>query len=85
MGNSINAIAYMSPLTWHSAIAKRRPKATSLFLHQCFFPFPAFNDSRLPTPDSLPPTPYPRHPTPDTRHPTPDSRLPTPDSRLPTP
>ncbi|WP_149031005.1 hypothetical protein [Moorena producens] len=66
-------------------IAKRRPKATSLFLHQCFSPFPAFNDTRHPTPDTLPPTPYPRHPTPYPRHPTPDTLLPTPYSLLPTP
>ncbi|WP_424103328.1 hypothetical protein [Moorena producens] len=56
----------------------RRPRyangfAESLFLHQCFFPFPAFNDTRHPTPDTLPPTPYPRHPTPYSLLPTPYS------------
>ncbi|NEO40901.1 MAG: hypothetical protein F6J90_33035 [Moorea sp. SIOASIH] len=68
----------------------RRPRyangfAESLFLYQCFFPFPAFNDTRHPTPDTLPPTLDTRHPTPDTRHPTPDTRHPTPYSLLPTP
>ncbi|NEQ83451.1 MAG: hypothetical protein F6K26_25585 [Moorea sp. SIO2I5] len=85
----------MSRLTWHSAFAKRRPKATSLFLNQKarnstlarhqYFPLLTTPDSRLPTPDSRLPTPDSRHPTPNTRLPTPNTQHPTPNTQHPTP